>query len=132
MTVTIYHQYLMRPFFQMSLLHMAWFRMASRYMFSLCFALWFVVCLAGLPAYAAGLSGDNAETLVVEVKAWLDDKNQLDGGRYAVNQQVVLYIDVATPRWFTGGTRIASIEIPGVIVNYCYEKMKSTACSAWS
>lgn len=106
MTVTIYHQCLMRPFFHM----------ASRYMFSLCFALWFVVCLAGLPAYAAGLSGDNAETPVVEVKAWLDDKNQLDDGRYAVNQQVILYIDVATPRWFTGGTRIASIELPGVIV----------------
>ncbi|MGR5145539.1 BatD family protein [Photobacterium alginatilyticum] len=106
MTAAINHQCLVRPFFHM----------ASRYMFSLCFALWFVFCLAGLPAYASGLSGDNTETPVVEVKAWLDDKNQLDDGRYAVNQQVILYIDVATPRWFTGGTRIASIEIPGVIV----------------
>ncbi len=33
----------------------------------------------------------------------------------SVNEQVILNIEVATPRWLTGGTRIGSIEIPNVI-----------------
>lgn len=35
--------------------------------------------------------------------------------RFSVNEQVILTIEVATPRWFTGGTRIGSVEIPNVI-----------------
>ncbi|MCV5803009.1 BatD family protein, partial [Escherichia coli] len=34
---------------------------------------------------------------------------------FSVNEQVILTIEVATPRWFTGGTRIGNIEIPNVI-----------------
>lgn len=33
-----------------------------------------------------------------------------------VSQQINLYIEVATPRWFTGGTRIGSVEIDNVVV----------------
>lgn len=35
--------------------------------------------------------------------------------KVSVNEQVILNIEVATPRWLTGGTRIGSIEIPNVI-----------------
>ena len=35
---------------------------------------------------------------------------------YAVSEQIVMVIEVSTPRWLTGGTRIDSIEIPNVIV----------------
>ncbi|MGF1787219.1 hypothetical protein L4D00_15600 [Photobacterium swingsii] len=35
---------------------------------------------------------------------------------YAVSEQIVMVIEVSTPRWLTGGTRIDSIEIPDVIV----------------
>lgn len=34
---------------------------------------------------------------------------------FSVNEQVVLTIEVATPRWFTGGTRIGNVEIADVI-----------------
>lgn len=56
----------------------------------------------------------------VTIKSWLSDSgsNQNDNGKtptYSINQQVILYIEVVTPRWFTGGTRIAPIEIPNVV-----------------
>lgn len=34
---------------------------------------------------------------------------------FSVNEQVVLTIEVATPRWFTGGTRIGNVEVADVI-----------------
>ncbi|WP_023603353.1 BatD family protein [Aliivibrio logei] len=62
-----------------------------------------------------------AESDQITITTWLTDT---DNGKensdktpptYAVNQQVILYIEVVTPRWFTGGTRIAPIEIPNVV-----------------
>ncbi len=55
----------------------------------------------------------------VEIRAWVG-KTAPDGdpqtpASFSVNEQVVLTIEVATPRWFTGGTRIGTIEIPNVI-----------------
>ena len=57
----------------------------------------------------------------VTIKTWLSGSNKLkeSNGKkaavYAVNQQIILYIEVVTPRWFTGGTRIAPIEISNVV-----------------
>ena len=57
----------------------------------------------------------------VTIKTWLSDTDNIRKTKdsktstYAVNQQIILYIEVITPRWFTGGTRIAPIEIPNVV-----------------
>ncbi|ROV59942.1 hypothetical protein EGH82_11345 [Vibrio ponticus] len=52
----------------------------------------------------------------VEISAWVGDRsNPTSSATFSVNQQVILNIEVATPRWFTGGTRIGSVEIPNVI-----------------
>ncbi|KHT62802.1 hypothetical protein RJ45_15605 [Photobacterium gaetbulicola] len=55
----------------------------------------------------------------IEIKAWLaqnsDDTSSKQMPSFSVNEQVILNIEVATPRWFTGGTRIESVEIPSVI-----------------
>ena len=55
----------------------------------------------------------------VELIAWVGEKPKSGGkitpAKVSVNEQVILTIEVATPRWLTGGTRIGSIEIPNVI-----------------
>ncbi|MDO6541635.1 hypothetical protein [Photobacterium sanguinicancri] len=45
-------------------------------------------------------------------KAALDQKEAV----YAVSEQIIMVVEVSTPRWLTGGTRIGNIEIPNVIV----------------
>lgn len=54
----------------------------------------------------------------VSIKTWLSEPSKTDEDQkaYAINQQIILYIEVVTPRWFTGGTRIAAIDIPNVAV----------------
>ncbi|ARR47721.1 hypothetical protein CAY59_26505 [Vibrio campbellii] len=55
----------------------------------------------------------------VELLAWVGKQGEgadtKEAPKFSVNEQVILYIEVATPRWFTGGTRIGSVEIPNVI-----------------
>ncbi|MDH5905782.1 BatD family protein [Vibrio splendidus] len=55
----------------------------------------------------------------VELIAWVGEKpksgDKITATKVSVNEQVILNIEVATPRWLTGGTRIGSIEIPNVI-----------------
>ncbi|ULN67163.1 BatD family protein [Vibrio gigantis] len=55
----------------------------------------------------------------VELIAWIGEKpksgDKITPAKVSVNEQVILTIEVATPRWLTGGTRIGSIEIPNVI-----------------
>ncbi|AYO17393.1 hypothetical protein D0812_23795 [Vibrio owensii] len=55
----------------------------------------------------------------VELLAWVGKlgagADTKEAPKFSVNEQVILYIEVATPRWFTGGTRIGSVEIPNVI-----------------
>ncbi|MFA0549659.1 BatD family protein [Vibrio lentus] len=55
----------------------------------------------------------------VELIAWVGEKpksgDKITPAKVSVNEQVILNIEVATPRWLTGGTRIGSIEIPNVI-----------------
>ncbi|WP_295902572.1 BatD family protein [uncultured Vibrio sp.] len=70
---------------------------------------------------------DLAKSQDVELLAWVGDQtdssNQSSAGdtlsasdrAFSVNEQIILTIEVATPRWLTGGTRIGSVEIPNVI-----------------
>ncbi|MGR5130810.1 BatD family protein [Vibrio alfacsensis] len=55
----------------------------------------------------------------VELLAWVgkegSDAESKEAPKFSVNEQVILYIEVATPRWFTGGTHIGSVEIPNVM-----------------
>lgn len=55
-------------------------------------------------------------TAQVEVRAWLGNvDNENKTPQFMVNQQIVLSIDVGTPRWFTSGTKIQNVELPNVI-----------------
>ncbi|MDK9738176.1 BatD family protein [Vibrio sp. D404a] len=57
----------------------------------------------------------------VELLAWVGEQpNQANSEKsktpvFSVNEQVVLTVEVATPRWFTGGTRIGNVEMTDVI-----------------
>ncbi|MFL9758032.1 BatD family protein [Vibrio cyclitrophicus] len=55
----------------------------------------------------------------VELIAWIGEKpkpgDKITPTKVSVNEQVILNIEVATPRWLTGGTRIGGVEIPNVI-----------------
>ncbi|GEA62247.1 BatD family protein [Vibrio comitans] len=73
----------------------------------------------------------------VQIKSWLSNhQDEKQTEQVSINEQLTLYIEVSTPRWFTGGTRIGAIEIPDVIakqrsqlaVNYA-EKRKGTTWS---
>ncbi|WP_434568288.1 BatD family protein [Vibrio chagasii] len=77
-----------------------------------------LIALCSSSAYARDIydlqrSGD------VDLIAWVGEKtkpgDKITPAKVSVNEQVILNIEVATPRWFTGGTRIGSIEIPNVI-----------------
>ncbi len=50
----------------------------------------------------------------VDLRAWVDDSSN-DVPTFSVYQQVILYVDVGTSRWFTGGTRIGAVEVPDLI-----------------
>ncbi|GEA52670.1 hypothetical protein VIN01S_34740 [Vibrio inusitatus NBRC 102082] len=71
----------------------------------------------------------------VQIKSWLNDNQGItQPEQTSINQQLTLYIEVSTPRWFTGGTRIGVIEIPHVIakqrsqlaVNYAEKRKGAT------
>ncbi|MGR5359556.1 BatD family protein [Vibrio mediterranei] len=51
----------------------------------------------------------------VEIKSWLS-KGAAAAEPAAIREQVILYIEVSTPRWFTGGTRISAFGMPDLIV----------------
>ncbi|MGL6152895.1 MAG: BatD family protein [Aeromonas sobria] len=51
----------------------------------------------------------------ITLKSWLKDQ-PAEHGPYAVNQQITLYLELATNRWFTAGTRISQFELPGVML----------------
>ena len=66
-----------------------------------------------LPATAA--AQERAPAAQVTLKSWLKDQGE-NNAPYAVNQQITLYLELATNRWFTAGTRIGQFELPGVMV----------------
>ncbi|MUK61740.1 hypothetical protein GNP81_14445 [Aliivibrio fischeri] len=50
----------------------------------------------------------------ITITSWLNsDKNKTT--TVAINQPVILTVDIATPRWFTDGTAIERISIPNII-----------------
>ncbi|WP_210472843.1 BatD family protein [Vibrio crassostreae] len=79
----------------------------------LLFSAVFSTLVSAADIYDLQKSGD------VELIAWVGEKPKSGGkitpAKVSVNEQVILTIEVATPRWLTGGTRIGSIEIPNVI-----------------
>lgn len=51
----------------------------------------------------------------IEISSWLDiDSKQQKTA--VINQQVIMYIEVATPRWFTGGTDIKPFSIDNLVI----------------
>ncbi|HIF9408428.1 TPA: BatD family protein [Photobacterium damselae] len=54
----------------------------------------------------------------VELNAWLSESIDSDTSayHYVPHQQIILNIEVATPRWFTRGTQISQVDIPHVLV----------------
>lgn len=79
----------------------------------LLFSAVFSTLVSAADIYDLQRSGD------VELIAWVGEKpksgDKITPAKVSVNEQVILTIEVATPRWLTGGTRIGSIEIPNVI-----------------
>ncbi|WP_261886278.1 BatD family protein [Vibrio pomeroyi] len=79
----------------------------------LLFSASFSTLVSAADIYDLQRSGD------VELIAWVGEKpksgDKITPAKVSVNEQVILTIEVATPRWLTGGTRIGSIEIPNVI-----------------
>ncbi|NAZ98122.1 BatD family protein [Vibrio toranzoniae] len=79
----------------------------------LLFSTAFSTLVSAADIYDLQRSGD------VELVAWIGEKpksgDKVTPAKVSVNEQVILTIEVATPRWLTGGTRIGSIEIPNVI-----------------
>lgn len=57
----------------------------------------------------------SSTTPVLQVKAWLGEEGEQKAS-FAVTEQVILHIDVSTPRWFLGPTTIGQIDIPNLIV----------------
>lgn len=51
----------------------------------------------------------------LQVKSWLGKEGE-PKDNFAVTEQVILHIDVSTPRWFLGPTTIGQIDIPNLIV----------------
>ncbi|MDD1825380.1 BatD family protein [Photobacterium sp. ZSDE20] len=79
----------------------------------LLFSAVFSTLVSAADIYDLQRSGD------VELVAWVGEEpksgDKITPAKVSVNEQVILTIEVATPRWLTGGTRIGSIEIPNVI-----------------
>ncbi|CAH0529650.1 hypothetical protein [Vibrio hippocampi] len=66
-------------------------------------------------AYAAMTINQLEQQGGVKLNAWLSDGTDVSEPA-AVTQQVIMVIEVATPRWFTGGTRISAFGLPELIV----------------
>ncbi len=62
----------------------------------------------------------------ITVRAWIGDE-QDKTQTYSVNQQVMLYVDVATTRWFTDGTQLSHVEVPNLIA-----KQRSTLATNYT
>ncbi|MGF1777990.1 BatD family protein [Vibrio nomapromontoriensis] len=79
------------------------------------FVLVLLATVAMLSHSALATEKDSSTTQTVKMSAWLGKKNASKPQDFTVNEQVVLSIEVATPRWFTGGTRISRIDVPNLI-----------------
>ncbi|MBV1929780.1 MAG: BatD family protein [Gammaproteobacteria bacterium] len=68
-----------------------------------------------LSSSAFGQAGTSLDALLangeLKIKTWLQPDQEI-----LVSQQVNLNIEIATQRWFSGGTRIAAFEVEGAVV----------------
>ncbi|WP_084621685.1 BatD family protein [Vibrio ezurae] len=104
-----------------------------------------LVCLLAFSTYA--VSGDvqsNEENRVpslpnIQLKSWLQKPGDTANASHTelqaqVNQPIILFVEVSTPRWFTAGTQLSLPEIANVIVqkpsqlavNYAEKRAGST------
>ncbi|WP_083439964.1 BatD family protein [Vibrio hepatarius] len=75
-----------------------------------------LVLLMPFNGFAAELDIDQLQrNHDVEITAWIGQQEDSGAAHVSVNQQVILNIEVATPRWFTGGTRIGAIDVANLI-----------------
>lgn len=51
----------------------------------------------------------------LKIESWLSTKEN-KGSPVAINEQVVLYVDIATNRWFTRGTDFGHIEVQNLVI----------------
>ena len=51
----------------------------------------------------------------VEIKSWLGEE-QAESQVVSINEQIILYIEVATNRWFTAGTVIPEFEVADLVI----------------
>lgn len=75
-------------------------------------------CFAALMSTSvhAQTFGGKQRSAQVEIRAWLgDEQAPSTTPQFTVNEQIVMTIDVSTPRWFTAGTRIQNVELANVI-----------------
>lgn len=81
-------------------------------------AIWLLALtlLTSFNGFAAELDIDQLQrNHDVEITAWIGQQEDSGAAQVSVNQQVILNIEVATPRWFTGGTRIGVIDVANLI-----------------
>lgn len=72
------------------------------------------VCFSIYAKEAAPTLQDLADNNDITITSWLNS-NKNKAITVAINQPVILTIDIATPRWFTDGTVIEHISIPNII-----------------
>ncbi|MBD1572006.1 hypothetical protein HC725_01765 [Vibrio sp. S17_S38] len=87
---------------------------------SLMLTFWWLVWLGIVPIAQADEVSPSSSPYSVSVKTWIGPEHTTQARDsekvYAVNEQIVLTIDVSTPRWFLGPTTIGKIDIPNLIV----------------
>lgn len=87
---------------------------------SLMLTFWGFVLLGIVPIAQADEVSPSSSPYSVSVKTWIGPEHTTQSRDsekvYAVNEQIVLTIDVSTPRWFLGPTTIGKIDIPNLIV----------------
>ncbi|MCL9776229.1 BatD family protein [Vibrio methylphosphonaticus] len=85
------------------------------------FILVLLATVAMLPHSVLANEKGGSKIQTVKMSAWLGQKensnrkNVSKNHEFTVNEQIILTIEVATPRWFTGGTRISRIDVPNLI-----------------
>ncbi|MCW8345432.1 BatD family protein [Vibrio sp. ZSDZ65] len=79
------------------------------------FVLVLLAIVAMLSHSAFANEKDSSKIRTVKMSAWLGQENADKPLEFTVNEQIILSIEVATPRWFTGGTRISRIDVPNLI-----------------
>lgn len=99
----------------------------QRFILCLLFTLQFLCCgIAPAQANVAELQRDNR----LQVRTWLEPAIDIVPG-----QQIKLTLEIATDRWFAGGTRIQIPEVPGLVIiqsdNFAANATEQRAGQSW-